>query len=84
MTVVKNGGITLVAQRKYITSVYFHALFLYIIIKNRNFQIQRVDESNNEAELVEIEDYLKDIFQSYYADFLLNFSMEPLIQALEE
>lgn len=32
---------------------------------------------------VDLADYLKDLFQSYYADFLLNFEVQELITALE-
>jgi len=74
-----------VAQRKYIASVYFHTLFLYMIMKARKYQVvQGGDEPEGETKDVMIEDYLKDVFRSYYADLLLNFSMGPLMEALGE
>lgn len=74
-----------VAQRKYIASVYFHTVFLYMIMKSRKYQIiQNKDDAGKDGDKVSIEEYLKDVFRSYYADFLLNFSMGPLMEALEE
>ncbi|HEX8198559.1 MAG TPA: hypothetical protein VF571_20355 [Pyrinomonadaceae bacterium] len=67
------------AEKKYLSAVYFHTLFLYTISKNRNYGFIQA-ESNEPREL---SDYLKDLFQSYYATFLLNFGAEQLIQSLE-
>ncbi|HOW70458.1 MAG TPA: hypothetical protein PKY77_07650 [Phycisphaerae bacterium] len=72
-----------VGQRKYIASVYFHTLFLYIIMKTRGYQIQR-ERRDGDPEQVGIEDYLKDVFQSCYADFLMRFNMTSLIEALAD
>jgi hypothetical protein len=38
------------------------------------------NEQEVEKDLVE---YVKDIFESYYAQFLLNFGMSELVQSLE-
>ena len=70
-----------VTQRRYIASVYFHTLFLYMIMKTRGYQVQR-QESEGEPMNVELEDYLKDVFQSHYADFLMRFNMSSLVEAL--
>ncbi|MCC6909692.1 MAG: hypothetical protein IT430_17285 [Phycisphaerales bacterium] len=70
-----------VAQRRYIASVYFHTLFLYMIMKSRGYQVQR-GRSDGEPEEIGIEDYLKDLFQSCYADFLMRFNMSSLVEAL--
>lgn len=71
------------ADRKYITSVYFHTLFLYTITKNRKYRIMQ--ESENKEEPIEISTYLKDLFQSYYSEFILNFGgMEEMMQGLGE
>ena len=72
-----------VTQRRYIASVYFHTLFLYMIMKTRGYQVQR-QESEGELTNVELEDYLKDVFQSHYADFLMRFDMSNLVEALSE
>jgi len=72
-----------VAQRRYIASVYFHTLFLYMIMKTRGYQVQRQTD-NDDLTHVEVDDYLKDVFQSYYADFLMRFNMSALVEALGE
>jgi len=71
-----------IADRKYITSVYFHTLFLYTITKNRKYEVHRRDAEGNEEHVV-IEDYLRDIFESYYSEFILNFGgMEELMDSI--
>lgn len=70
------------ADRKYITSVYFHTLFLYTITKNRKYRITQTSE-NNEEHSIDIGTYLKDLFTSYYSEFILNFGgMEEMMQGL--
>jgi hypothetical protein len=70
------------AERKYISSVYFHTLFLYSITKNRKYRISQVKEDNRE-DSVDLETYLKDLFESYYSEFILNFGgAEELMQGL--
>jgi hypothetical protein len=65
------------ADKKYISSVYFHTLILYSITKNRNYQIQ---QSEKESDLTE---YLKDLFSSHYAEFLLSFGTDELMASLD-
>ncbi|WP_241330077.1 hypothetical protein [Chryseobacterium arthrosphaerae] len=79
---LKGENQILTAEKKFITSVYFHTLFLYMITKKRKFSILK--ENGNDQDSVSIDDYLKDIFDNYYSDFLLNFGMEQLMSALEE
>ena len=70
------------ADSKYIASVYFHTLFLYTITKKQKYAVRKLDE-NGEETSVDIADYLKDVFQSYYSEFILNFGgMEQLMQSL--
>ena len=70
------------ADRKYITSVYFHTIFLYTITKKRHYTfIQHEGEKETPKDIA---DYLKDLFESCYSDFLLNFGLEQLMQSLEE
>ena len=72
------------ANRRYISAVYYHTLFLYSISKNRNFGIVRHKNGNDNHDSVELNDYLADLFQNYYAQFLINFDTQELIAALEE
>ncbi|MDH6355834.1 hypothetical protein M2132_002184 [Dysgonomonas sp. PH5-45] len=72
----------LVAEKKYISSVYFHTLFLYMITKRRKYSISVEKETG--IENIAIDEYIKDVFDNYYSDFLLNFGMEQLMGALED
>lgn len=70
-----------VAEKRFYTSVYFHTLFLFTISKNKKYSMkQTVGEEEKDRDLVE---YVKDVFESYYAQFLLNFGMSELVQSLE-
>jgi hypothetical protein len=71
-----------IAQKKYLSSVYFHALFLYMITKRRNYNLGIVKDGKQED--VTVDEYIRDVFDSYYSDFLLNFGMEQLMGVLEE
>lgn len=79
---LKNEEQIIVAQKRYIASVYFHSLFLYMITKKKNYKLALLKE-NGEDEIT-IDDYIRDVFDSYYSDFLLNFGMEQLMGALED
>ncbi len=70
------------AEKRYLASVYFHTLFLYMINKKRNYKMS-IPKDGQEDE-VSLEDYLKDVFDSFYSEFLLNFGMEELINSLED
>jgi hypothetical protein len=67
-----------IAEKKYISSVYFHAIFLFSITKNKKYELKQ-DEKE-----VDLQDYLKDVFSSYYSEFLLNFGMEDLINTMAD
>ncbi len=72
-----------IADRKYYTSVYFHTLFLYTITKNRKYKIMQ--DKDGKDEYVDVESYLKDLFESYYSEFILNYGgMEELMQGIAE
>ncbi len=71
-----------IAEKRYLAAVYFHTLFLYMINKKRNYKISLNREGNDDE--VSIEDYLKDVFDSFYSDFLLNFGMDQLINSLDD
>ncbi|MBK8080334.1 MAG: hypothetical protein IPK25_08665 [Saprospiraceae bacterium] len=59
------------ALKKYVSTVYFHTIFLYMITKKKKYSITLGIENNMQE--ITIDEYVKDIFDSYYADFLLNF-----------
>ena len=66
------------AEKKYISSVYFHTIFLFSITKSRKYELKQADRD------VDVGEYLKDVFSSYYADFLLNFGSEQLMVSLAD
>ena len=67
-----------VAKRKYTTSVYAHTLFLYSITKAHKYEL--VQDDND----IELGTYLKDLFSSHYAEFILNFGADEIMQLIEE
>lgn len=64
------------ADKKYISSVYFHALFLYTIAKKKKIEIL---QDNKE---METEEYIKEVFSTFYSEFLLNFGLEELMDTI--
>jgi hypothetical protein len=66
------------SEKKYITSVYFHTIFLFSITKNKKYELKR------DGKDVDLQDYLKEVFSSYYSEFLLNFGMEDLISTMAD
>ena len=77
----KEEAIT-VAEKRYVSAVYFHTLFLYTITKNRKYSIVGQREPEGERD-VDITDYIADLFQTFYAQFLLNFDTQELVAALD-
>ncbi len=68
------------AENKYISSVYFHTLFLYTITKNRGYQITQLKDGKQEPEDVDVAEYLKDVFDHFYSTFILNYGgMEEMM-----
>lgn len=56
-------------------------LFLYTISKKRGYVISKSGETGDLTE-IDLTDYLKDMFSSHDAAFLLNFGMSELLEAL--
>lgn len=71
-----------IAEKRYLASVYFHTLFLYMITKKRNYKLSLLKDGQEDE--VTVDEYIRDLFDSYYSDFLLNFGMEQLINSLED
>ena len=67
------------AEKKYIATTFFHTLFLYTITKNKKYVLQK--ESGDD---IQIDEYIKELFQSYYASFLLNFDISDLIDTISD
>ncbi|RKU33152.1 hypothetical protein C6496_22805 [Candidatus Poribacteria bacterium] len=78
-----------IANKRYTASVYSHVLFLYSITKARKYQVMREQNdpdfnNNGNSDIEELGTYLKDLFDSYYAEFLLNFGFDDIMQLLED
>ena len=69
-------------EKRYVSAVYFHTLFLYTITRNRKYGVVR-QSANKADQSIEVTDYIADIFSTFYAQFLLNFDTQELIAALE-
>lgn len=68
-----------IADKKYVSAVYFHTLFLYTITKNRKYSLLQGESEESR----DISEFLKDLFQNHYASFLLNFGLDQLIDSLD-
>lgn len=68
------------AERRYISAVYFHTLFLFATTKSRQYELTKGDVSKRED--IQLADYVSDLFKSSYAQFLLNFDTADLLEAL--
>lgn len=79
---LKSGQQIMFAEKRYLSSVYFHTLFLYMITKRRNYELSIMKEGKQQG--ITVDEYIRDVFDSYYSDFLLNFGMEQLMGVLEE
>ena len=69
------------ADRQYISRVYYHTLFLYAINRGRNYVISQ-SNGDHQNDDIDLTDYLKDVFDSNYAEFLLNFETNAMILGL--
>ena len=65
------------ADKKYISSVYFHTLFLFAVAKSKNFSMKQGEKDKDLTE------FLKELFASSYSEFLLNFGTEQLMASLD-
>ena len=72
----------IIAEKRYFSAVYFHTLFLYTITKNRKYGIVK-QNANEKEDPIEVTEYISDLFNTFYAKFLLNFDTQELIDALE-
>lgn len=69
-------------EKKYISSVYFHTLFLYTITKKNGFKILQSREGNDED--VDLSTYLRELFDNFYSEFILNFETSELVSIIGE
>jgi len=72
-----------VAEKRYFSAVYFHTLFLYVITKNQNYLLHKGGINDEADKDVDIPDYISELFSASYAQFLLNFDTQEIVDALE-
>lgn len=68
------------AERRYVSAVYFHTLFIFATTKSRKYELLRDDGETGSR--VELSDYVQDLFSFSYAQFLLNFDTADLIESI--
>ena len=69
------------AERRYVSTVYFHTLFLFATTKSRKYSLRR-GEDTEAVEDIEIADYIADLFTASYAQFLLSFDTADLVDVI--
>lgn len=67
-----------IADKKYISSVYFHTLFLYTITKKRKYSLTK--EQDGQELSIDIGEYVRDVFDSFYSEFILSFGTVDLME----
>lgn len=77
---VKSAEASELAERRYISAVYFHTLFLFATTKSRNYEL--IQAGKKDRSYVPLAEYVSDLFKSSYAQFLLNFDTKDLLDAL--
>ena len=65
-----------IAEKKYISSIYFHSLFIFTIMQKKKYDIVQEDKQ------IDTTEYIKGLFSTSYSEFLLNFGMDELIDSL--
>lgn len=65
------------AEKEYIIKVYFHTIFLYSINKNSKYQFLKEDKNT-----VDVDEYIKELFENQYVSFLMNFNTSSLIDTI--
>jgi hypothetical protein len=69
------------ADNKYVAQIYFHTLFLFSILKQRNYNFSLNGDHGTDKTLDEV---LQDLFRSSYTEFLIRFGgTEELINAID-
>jgi hypothetical protein len=67
-------------ERRYVSTIYFHTLFLFATTKSRKYAMQRGD--GEKPVDVDVAEYISDLFSASYAQFLLSFDTGDLIDAI--
>ncbi len=68
-----------ITDNRYVATVYSHTILLYAITKAHKYKVVQEDDTDTELSI-----YLKDLFANYYAEFILNYGADEIMQLLEE
>ena len=77
----KNEQQRIVAKNRYLTSIYFHTIFLYSITKQNEYTLAKAENGKEESK--EITEYLRDLFDHEYTQFLLNFEIQDIFNYMD-
>ena len=67
-------------ERRYISAVYFHCLFIYATTAGLKYKLTSTTDGKEQE--VDVGDYVAELFQQSYAQFLLNFDTSEIIDAI--
>ena len=75
------------ADNKYKVQIYFHTLFLYSVLKAKKMKFSYEDSEDierKEDKELDLNELLREIFRSYYGEFLLKFDLfEGLLDSID-
>ncbi len=77
---VRSAEAAELAERRYISAIYFHTLFLFATTRSRKYDLRQ--GAQGEEREVDLAEYVSDLFSSSYAQFLLNFQTSDLLDAV--
>lgn len=69
-----------IAEGRYISSIYFHSLFLFATTNARKYDLRRGEDPDSEP--VEISEHVADLFSALYARFMLHSETADLLEAI--
>ncbi len=69
-------------EKNYFMTVYYHALFLFTITKKEKVVISQ--EENQDKNVIEIREYIENLFSNHYVEFLLGLNEEKIRQLSED
>ena len=78
-----NESQIIVADNRYVTTVYFHTLFLYLFLSKQKYSLQRETTDGQQNDVL-IPEHLELLFGEIYSNFLMNFQMEALLESIAD
>ena len=78
-----NESQIIVADNRYVTTMYFHTLFLYLFLSKQKYSLQRETTDGQQNDVL-IPEHLELLFGEIYSNFLMNFQMEALLESIAD